>query len=378
MRIKPTVVALAAATALLIAGCDSQRTGGEVTQDDLAAVDAAAAVVDAAKEIPGTDNLGEPIDVSSLAGKTIYSIPIDSKAEFFAFGESAMQDVAKRVGINFVTFPADGTQTSYQQGIQQAINAGAAAILLNGPLASTLTPQIDAAKRAGIPVIPLHINDKGEGTDGLPYEAFAPFSDAARLMALSAVVDHGGDPVHALVIESSETGPAAAMVQTVKDVLTDEAPEGSTTTSINIPVPQWSSDIQGKVQSALLRDPKINAVLPIFDSMALYAAPGIRQAAATRDVPIFTFNGTPSILRLVKAEQVTVNVAENPDWLAYTNLDTAFRAILGAPADPEAAGPLRVIDSSNVDETGDPPESGKGFGDAYPGAYLNLWGLTGS
>lgn len=379
MRINKVTVALAAVSALMLAGCNSGAagSGGSSTEEGTALADEAQAVIEEAKAVPGTDDLGEPIDVSSLAGETIYSIPIDSKAEFYAYGERAMKEVAAEADVELVTFPADGTQTSYQQGIQQAINAGAGAILLNGPLASTLGPQIEAAQDAGIPVIPLHINDKESGvTDGLEYEAFAPFNEAARLMTLGAVAHHEGSPVNALVIQSSETGPSAGMVETIETTLEEEGPEGSKATVVNVAVPQWSTQIQGEVQSNLLRDPEINAVLPIYDSMALYAAPGIQQAASGRDVPIFSFNGTPSILKMVQEGAVAMDVAENPDWVAHVNIDTAFRAMLGEEPTPGVSGPVRVIDSSNVDETGTPPESGKGFGDEYQDAYRELWGLS--
>jgi ribose transport system substrate-binding protein len=370
-------IAIAATSALLVlsaCGGSSEGGGGEA---DTAKAEAAQEAVDAAKAIPSTDDLGEPIDVSSLEGETIYSIPIDSKAEFYSVGENAMKAVAEKAGVNYKTFPSDGTQTSFQQGIQQAINADAGAILLNGPLAETLGPQIDAAKEAGVPVIPLHLSDsEGEGTPGLEYEAFAPFNQAARLFTQYAIADLEGEPVHALVIEVSETGPSEGMVQTIKDTLAEEGPEGSTTTVINAPVAQWSTQVQGLVQSALLKDPKINAVLPIYDSISLYAAPGIAQAAAGRDVKIYTFNGTPAILKMIKDGSVAVNVAENPDWVAYVNMDVAFRAMLGEDPIPGETGPLRLIDASNVDETGNPPESGKGFGDEYPDAFLELWGLA--
>lgn len=379
MKIKKlSAVAVASAALLVLGACGGSTdasSGGSGA--DTAKADAAQEAVDAAKAIPTTDDLGDPIDVSSLKGKTIYSIPIDSKAEFYSVGETAMKAVAEKAGVNYMTFPSDGTQTSFQQGIQQAINAKAGAILLNGPLAETLGPQIDAAKKAGIPVIPLHLSDsESEGTPGLEYEAFAPFNQAARLFTQYAIADLEGEPVHALVIQVSETGPSAGMVKTIEDTLKEEGPEGSSATVVNAPVAQWSTQVQGLVQSALLKDPKINAVLPIYDSISLYAAPGIAQAAGGRDIKIYTFNGTPAILKMIKDGSVAVNVAENPDWVSYVNLDVAFRAMLGVDPIPGETGPLRLIDASNVDETGNPPESGKGFGDEYPDAFLKLWGLS--
>ncbi|GEL25395.1 hypothetical protein PSU4_43490 [Pseudonocardia sulfidoxydans NBRC 16205] len=382
MRISKIVVAVVAAASLgLLAGCgggSGGTDGGTSTASaaDTGKAEAAQQKVDAAKAVPGTDDLGPAIDVSSLKGKTIYSIPIDSKAEFYQAGEAAMKIVAEKAGVGFVTFPSDGTQTSYQQGIAQAINAKAGAILLNGPLPSTLGPQIDDATKAGIPVIPLHLSDKDTpSVTGLKYEAFAPFNEGAHLMTQAAIAAGKGAPIHALVIQASETGPSKGMVETIEKALTDEGPAGSDATVINVAVPQWSQQIQSQVQSALLKNPNINAVLPIYDSMALYAAPGIQQAAGGREVPIYTFNGTPSILKMVQDGTVAMNVAENPDWVAYVNVDVAFRAMLGAPPVPAESGPVRVIDESNVADTGNPPESGKGFGDTYAGAFTKLWGL---
>ncbi|MBN9108281.1 MAG: substrate-binding domain-containing protein [Pseudonocardia sp.] len=382
MRISKIVVAVVAATSLgLLAGCGGGSGGTDSGSSSASAADtqkaqAAQQKVDAAKAIPGTEDLGPAIDVSSLKGKTIYSIPIDSKAEFYQAGEAAMKIVAEKAGVGFVTFPSDGTQTSYQQGIAQAINAKAGAILLNGPLPSTLGPQIDDATKAGVPVIPLHLSDKDTPPNtGLKYEAFAPFNEAAHLMTLNAIGAAKGTPIHALVIQASETGPSKGMVDTIQKALADEGPAGSDATVINVAVPQWSQQIQSQVQSALLKNPNINAVLPIYDSMALYAAPGIQQAAGGREVPIYTFNGTPSILKMVQDGTVAMDVAENPDWVAYVNIDVAFRAMLGAPPVPAESGPVRVIDKSNVAETGNPPQSGKGFGDTYAGAFMKLWGL---
>lgn len=374
---KLSTIAVASAALLVLGACGGTSDAGGGSGADTAKADAARKTVEAAKAIPTTEDLGQPIDVSSLKGKTIYSIPIDSKAEFYSVGETAMKAVAAKAGVNYRTFPSDGTQTSFQQGIQQAINAKAGAILLNGPLAETLGPQIDAAKKAGIPVVPLHLSDsESEGTPGLEYEAFAPFNQAARLFTQYAIADLKGEPVHALVIKVSETGPSAGMVKTIEDTLKDEGPEGSSATVVNAPVAQWSTQVQGLVQSALLKDPNINAVLPIYDSIALYAAPGVAQAAANRDIKIYSFNGTPAILKMIKDGTVAVDVAENPDWVSYVNLDVAFRAMLGVDPIEGETGPLRLIDASNVDETGNPPQSGKGFGNEYPSAFLKLWGLS--
>jgi len=375
------VGAVALSAALVLTGCaaGSSGSGGKVDPTDSAAIVAAAqAVIDTYKEIPASNNLGKAIDVASLAGKKILSLPIDSKLEFYQVGEKSMKAIAEKAGLQYDTFPTDGSQASFQQGFALAISEKVGAIILNGPLASTLAPQLADAKAAGIPVIPVHSYDKGTPVNpDTPYEAFAPFNDAARLSALYSVIDLKGKPVKALVLEASGTGPSDGMVKTITETLANEAPAGSSiVTSLNIQVPDWSTDIQPAVQSALLANPEINAVIPIYDSMALFAIPGMDQAAADKKLGVYTFNGTPALLKLIQdGTTLRMDAAESPDWVSYNNLDTVFRAMLGVPSTPESAGPLRVIDKSNVDETGIPPEAGKGFGDAFPGAYMKLWGL---
>ncbi len=339
-------------------------------------VAAARAAVDAAKVVPSTEGLGEPIDVKSLAGKKIFSIPIDSKLEFYQVGEAINKQLAEEAGIEYTTFPADGTQTSYQQGFAQAIAAGASVILLNGPLPETLQPQIADATAAGIPVVPLHIADPSVGANpDLPYEAFGPFNKGIELATQYAIQELDGEPVKALVLIASGTGPSAGMLETITNTIAT-GPEGSEiVNTLDIQVPQWSTDVQPAVQSALLKDPSINAIIPIYDAFALWSAPAVTQAAPDRNIGIYSFNGTPAVMGMIKDGIVRMDSAEDPQWTAYVNMDTAYRAMLQSGPNPVSAGPIRVIDATNVDETGTPPEAGKGFGDEYPTAYKTMWGL---
>ena len=385
-------VGAAALAALAISACSSSSsTGGSSASAAGGAGDTPAASSPAAnsavayaqsqvtkyRAVPTYTAPGGQINISSLKGKTIYSIPIDTTTPFYVAIEGAQKKVAEQAGLRYVEFPADGSITSYQQGIQQAINAKAGAILLDGPLPGTLAPQVAAAKKAGIPVIPLHETDVTQPEQAnVSAEAFAQFDEAARLFTDDAIAGLNGQAVHALVIQASETGPAKGMVAAIQDELTKHGPSGSTTTVINVAVPQWSTQIQSQVQSALLRDPSINAVLPIYDSMAQYAAPGIKQAAATRNIGIYTFNGTPAILQLVaNGDEVKADVAEDPNWVAYVAMDVAFRTMLGKAPTQNETGPIRLIDSSNVADTGNPPQMGKGFGNAYEAGFAKLWGI---
>ena len=72
-------------------------------------------------------------------------------------------------------------------------------------------------------------------------------------------------------------------------------------------------------------------------------------------------------------------VGENETHLGYAAMDQAMRLTTGvAPvADGDYGIPLRVFDDSNVDETGDPPQYGVGYGDQWRRGFRTAWGLSG-
>jgi ribose transport system substrate-binding protein len=74
---------------------------------------------------------------------------------------------------------------------------------------------------------------------------------------------------------------------------------------------------------------------------------------------------------------VKMDVGENPAQLGYAAIDQTLRLITGTG--PVESGDqnigLRIFDISNVDEAGDPPALGVGYGDEWKSGYLKLWGL---
>src|SRR5690606_9693418 len=131
---------------------------------------------------------------------------------------------------------------------------------------------------------------------------------------------------------------------------------------------------QTQVQSSLTADPKLNWVIPLFDSMSQFVTAGITSTGRTK-VRVATFNGTPSVLKMIQdGDILAMDAGESPDWLGHANMDQAFRLMSGM--DPvEQNTPMRLFDDENVDESGTPPELGKGYGDEYVAGYQKLWGL---
>ncbi len=149
-------------------------------------------------------------------------------------------------------------------------------------------------------------------------------------------------------------------------------------TAVDVPIPEWAARIRSEVQSALVRDPKIDYVIPIYDSMSQFVVPAIRAARAGGRVRIAGFNGTPFVLKLMQdGDIVAMDVGENLSWLGWAAMDQAFRVIAGEPAVKSEHTPLRVFDDGDVGDAGRPPRFDAGYGNAYVDGYRKLWGVGG-
>jgi ribose transport system substrate-binding protein len=319
---------------------------------------------------------GPPVDVSSLKGKTIFNITVSSAVPFCNSVDGYMAGVARNAGLKFVEFKNQGQPSEWVQGIHQAINTHASIISLQcGILPKIIAPQIREATRAGIPVVASHYTDVSFPTPTLlKAAAFGRFLQAARLDVDYAIKDAGGKPLDVLVIYPKEIVPALQMIAAIKDEIKTHCGPQCKAKYINVPTARWATDLENEVRTALTADANVNYVIPIFDSMSLFAAPGIQAAGGAGKVKITTFNGTPPILKLIdKGNVVVMDVGENTKWLGYLNMDQIFRVLAHMKPVHKYAGPLRIIDKSNIGETGADYEGG--FGTGFVSGYRKLWGL---
>src|SRR5581483_1885877 len=134
----------------------------------------------------------------------------------------------------------------------------------------------------------------------------------------------------------------------------------------NVTIAEAAQRIQPQTQTALVADPKINYVLALYDSVEVPSVvAAIRAAHADDRVKVATFNGTPSIFKMIKdGDIVQMDVGEDINWIAHAVLDQDMRLAAGLKpvSDPKVG--IRVIDDSNVGQTGNPPKDAKGDGSA--------------
>jgi ribose transport system substrate-binding protein len=317
------------------------------------------------------------VDASKVRGKTVFNIP-DSSSNPFATGVAdAEAEAAKALGINFINCTNQGqvTQwvTCYDQAIQRKVD------VINdfgGADPRQLGPQIKAAQDAGIEVVGHNVYGFSQQPVGLKYSVPTPYEKAGTLLGDWVALDAKRN-AHALVITSNEVLATQPIVDGIKAEFAKEC-VGCALTFVNVAVKDWSVKIQSEVQSAMVRDPNLNYVIPIYDSMTQFVVPAITAAGKVGKVYVATFNGTPFVLKYMQdGDIVRMDIGESLHWIGYAFMDTDARLLsgLGLPKIFDAKTPLRIFTKDNVSQAGNPPQLSTGYGTSYADGYRKLWGL---
>ena len=338
--------------------------------------DGAQANLNSHRQVPHFVAPGAAFDAKAKAGgKTIFVIPASSQVPFVSTISNNMTRIAKLAGVKTTVWQNQGQPSQWVQGMNAAVAQKANAIvLLAGNDPAGLQPQIKAAKAKGIPTIVAHLYDDNQrsapnvgGLINIPYNL------AGQLIADQAIVGTKGK-ANALVVTINQVKSTVPMVAGIKSQFAQFC-KGCKLAFTDVTIADIATKIQPNVQAALTADPGINYVICLYDSAeAPFAEAAIRAAGRTGKVKISTFNGTPSVLKEVKkGDIVTMDVAENLEWIGYAIVDQSMRIMGGLPPVKNARVPVRVFDKSNISQAGSSFTSG--WGNSYIGGYQKLWGL---
>ncbi|MFD1811017.1 sugar ABC transporter substrate-binding protein [Rhodococcus gannanensis] len=384
---RAAIAALTLTATLGLAACSSSGSAGSDASDaDVAAgVEYARGQLAKYESDPGFTLEAAAFPMQDIAGKIIFAIPTNSENPYNVAVDEESKKVAERYGATWIEYTNQGKPAQWATGVEQAVNQNVDLIILSqGIDASLIKPALEKADAAGIPVLLTHTILRGESLPAdlaglVDATTDAPLSEANRL-TVDWMIDRTEGAGNALIITSNEVPPAKAEVAAMEDEISTYCPR-CTVKVVNVPVAEWATKIQSEVQSALSADPNINFILPIYDSMSLYAQAGIKAAGKAGQVEISSVNGTPAVLKIQQDDGiVTMNVGESIPWLAWATMDQAGRLLLGLDPVPNGAEetPLKLITAENIDETGTPPQPDKGYGTAYVTGYEALWGGPGA
>ncbi|MEF2975964.1 sugar ABC transporter substrate-binding protein [Subtercola sp. YIM 133946] len=389
MRTRPRFTSRRAATlatlsglaigALALAGCSSD-TGTSASTSTASAgsssLSAAVSTVEnplSAYPVP-TDAIA---DVSSMKGKTVYYIPITLQSPAFTVVANAMTAALTSVGATLQQCDGKGTPTDISACINQATQAGAAAIVTDAIPYAEASNAFDAAQAAGIPVIINNQLDDPTHPDSKTLLTLqGPGGDMDVALFQWFAQDSGGSG--SLLVNQSTDGPSpAGYVATAKSQLATDCP-GCTVVVNGISVSSFSL-IPSSTSSALLQNPDVGYVEAQFDQYLQPTQAGVQQSGRT-DIKGMTGAGGLGSLQALASNNFLYAVASPAlAFQGWIDVDAAIRMVNGTTV-PAYTIPIRLFTRDNISSvalTDAAQQSGEWFGPTtFTDEFKKLWGVN--
>jgi ribose transport system substrate-binding protein len=342
----------------------------------LADMDAAKALIAKYSQAPTFTAPGAAFDAKTcMADKKIFVIPLTNANPFNAAISQGFVDAAGIVGFELRDWETQMDPAGWIQGINTAVAGGYDLIDMQGGLPPEfLVPQITEAQAAGLKVTAAHNWDATtqQTPDFMDGAANTDYVTVGHIIAAWTMVQTDGK-VNALVMGPDEITPTAPLRDSILNYLKDNCPDCKTN-YINVPVTEWATKGQPAVQNALLADPTINYVLPVYDSMSGFAVPAIQIAGSS--AKIVSYNGTPFVLDMMReGDIVEMNVGESLGWVGMAAVDADMRLLCGLDPVTKLNTPAFIFTDENVATAGDPATFNDGYGDVHTAGFKALWGI---
>lgn len=385
-----SICALAAASALVAAGCSNSNstTAGSTGGSSASAVPAATisafrAKIAKAEQVPGWTAPGPAVSASVLKGKSLEVFPINSQIDACNTQSEDFKALGTELGARVTYFSDQGNPAQWVTGIQDGVSAHDAAIaMLCGIVPGAVGPQLAAAAKAGIKIVDGNYNETSNYT-GLDGETAVTTAPSLVNDVDYAVTQLDGKALHAIVVSSPSVIQGPAAMAAADGAVKAACKTCTVDANINIPVQDWvSSTAQSDLSTALTSHPDANAVIVAFDGIVPGVLPAV-EAAHRAGLKIYTWGGSRSVeeLMLKPNSYVAADAGPNEDWDAYEAMDQVIRLLGGHPSASVNAevDPDRFWVPSNVSQFFGPGNTygNAGYGgNAFINGFRKLWGLA--
>lgn len=347
---------------LVMTGCSAAEgndSGGETSQEVLtqsaANVDAAFA---ASSLLPPSDG------PAALPGKKLFYITAGLSSASGTEGVAAVKDATQAMGWDLQIFDGKFSPDKYQEGMRQAISAGADAVLLNAIDCPGNERPLQSLHEAGIKVVAVSSVDCNEGTgggqsmfDAVPQYpgAATPFEYFEKLGAAQAdwiITQSGGKakviefPVpDFLITAATQRGFEARLAECGGCEIVETIPIG---------IADFGPQIQDKTEQALLKHPDANYIAASYDDLMTYGiASAVKNSGRNDEIGVIAGNGYAPNMDLIRNNMgQDAGFVYDFEWDHFAGVETANRVLDGQPAGV-VGPPVVLIDAEhNIGEDG--------------------------
>ena len=305
------LIGLATAAALFMAGCGAATLEGENKTES------------GPVEEKETSELVVGVSISTLNNP------------FFVSLEQGITDLADEQDTTVKSVDAQDDTAKQTNDIDDLIQQGVDILLINPVDSAAITPAVESANAAGIPVITIDRSSDG--------------GEIVTLVASDNV--EGGEMAAKYIEEISGTDANTVQLEGVPGAsATRERGEGFINIAeeaLNVVDSQTANFDRAEgltvMENMLQANPDIQAVFAQNDEMALGAIEAIQSAGKTGEIQVVGFDGTEDGIKAVEAGTLSATVAQQPSEMGKLAMQAAFDYFAGETIEEYIASPLELV-----------------------------------
>ena len=254
---------------------------------------------------------------------------------FFVSLEEGVNTLATENGTQVISVDAQDDSAKQSNDVDDLIQQNVDVLLINPVDSAAITPAVEAANSAGIPVI---LVDRA--TDAGEYVTLVASDNVAGgEMAAQYIVDQVGENASTLQLEGV---PGASA--------TNERGEGFMNvaeTSLNVLDSQTANFDRAEgltvMENMLQGNSGVQAVFAQNDEMALGAIEAIEGAGLSNQITVVSFDGTEGGIKAVEDGSLAATIAQQPDQMGRLALQAAYDFYAGQEIPEKIDSPLELV-----------------------------------
>ncbi len=257
---------------------------------------------------------------------------------FFVTLSEGADAKAKELGMNLITVDAGDDSAKQASDIEDLVSKGIKVLIVNPVDSDAVAPAVETAISKGIKVVSVDRVVNGVEVDC----AIASDNIAGAKLAAEYLVELAGEDAKCVELEGVNGASATidrgeGFHQVADDKLNVAA---SQTANFN------RAEGMSVMENLLQAHPDVQCVFAHNDEMAL----GAVEAVGGKDIIIAGFDATDDAINSIKEGRMAATVAQKPDLMGATAVETAQKLMAGESVEKVIAVEVKLITKDNVNE----------------------------
>lgn len=252
---------------------------------------------------------------------------------FFVAMKDGVEKQAAALGIKVKVVDAQNDPAKQANDMEDLIESGVSVLIVNPVDSAAISPSVEDANEAGIPVITLDRSaEKGKVTTYIASDNFKGGQMAANLIAEKV-------GPKAITVELEGTSGASAtrergagfdsIAKQKLDLVASQSADFDRTKGLNV------------ATNLIQAHPNLQAIFAQNDEMALGAVEAAKSAG--KKLFIVGFDGTTDGVKAVEDGDMAATIAQQPELMGKIAIDTAMKIIKGQAVPSKIPVPLKIV-----------------------------------